>query len=132
MRALLDDWMARPADAGDVLLEGEVLHVEDALSHLAERFAVAAHLETEILFVDEVLSVGDLHFRNRCLGRMQDLRDEGRRGHRDPLGVRRQRQLDILRRSARADDDVDRSADAVRRWAGHCAPGSARSSPARG
>ena len=39
---------------------------------------MAAHLEPEILIVDEVLSVGDLHFRNRCLGRMQDLRDEGR------------------------------------------------------
>jgi lipopolysaccharide transport system ATP-binding protein len=41
-------------------------------------FSVAAHLEPEILIIDEVLSVGDLHFRNRCLGRMQDLRDEGR------------------------------------------------------
>ena len=41
-------------------------------------FSLAAHLEPEILIVDEVLSVGDLHFRNRCLGRMQDLRDEGR------------------------------------------------------
>jgi lipopolysaccharide transport system ATP-binding protein len=41
-------------------------------------FSVAAHLDPEILIVDEVLSVGDLHFRNRCLGRMQDLRSEGR------------------------------------------------------
>ena len=41
-------------------------------------FSVAAHLEPEILIIDEVLSVGDLHFRNRCLGRMRDLRDEGR------------------------------------------------------
>lgn len=41
-------------------------------------FSVAAHLEPEILIVDEVLSVGDLHFRNRCLGRMEDLRNEGR------------------------------------------------------
>src|SRR5580765_8035834 len=41
-------------------------------------FAVAAHLEPEILIIDEVLSVGDLHFRNRCLGRMEDLRNEGR------------------------------------------------------
>ena len=38
-------------------------------------FSVAAHLEPEILIIDEVLSVGDLHFRNKCLGRMQDLRD---------------------------------------------------------
>jgi lipopolysaccharide transport system ATP-binding protein len=41
-------------------------------------FSVAAHLEPEILIVDEVLSVGDLHFRNKSLGRMQDLRSEGR------------------------------------------------------
>ena len=41
-------------------------------------FSVAAHLEPEILIVDEVLSVGDIHFRNRCLGRIQDLRDQGR------------------------------------------------------
>ncbi len=41
-------------------------------------FAVAAHLEPEILIIDEVLSVGDLHFRNRCLGRMREMRDEGR------------------------------------------------------
>ena len=41
-------------------------------------FSVAAHLEPEILIVDEVLSVGDLHFRSKCLGRMQDLRSEGR------------------------------------------------------
>jgi lipopolysaccharide transport system ATP-binding protein len=41
-------------------------------------FSVAAHLDPEIMIVDEVLSVGDLHFRNRCLGRMQGLRDEGR------------------------------------------------------
>src|SRR4029077_3291859 len=31
-----------------------------------------------ILIIDEVLSVGDLHFRNRCLGRMREMRDEGR------------------------------------------------------
>jgi homopolymeric O-antigen transport system ATP-binding protein len=41
-------------------------------------FSVAAHLEPEILIIDEVLSVGDLHFRNRCLGRMREMRDEGR------------------------------------------------------
>ena len=41
-------------------------------------FSVAAHLEPEILIVDEVLAVGDLHFRNRCLGRMREMRDEGR------------------------------------------------------
>jgi lipopolysaccharide transport system ATP-binding protein len=41
-------------------------------------FSVAAHLEPEILIIDEVLSVGDFHFRNRCLGRMREMRDEGR------------------------------------------------------
>ena len=41
-------------------------------------FSVAAHLEPEIMIIDEVLSVGDMHFRNRCLGRMRDMRDEGR------------------------------------------------------
>ena len=41
-------------------------------------FAVAAHLEPEILIIDEVLAVGDLSFQNKCLGRMQDVASEGR------------------------------------------------------
>jgi lipopolysaccharide transport system ATP-binding protein len=41
-------------------------------------FAVAAHLEPEILFVDEVLSVGDIEFQRRCLGRMEELANTGR------------------------------------------------------
>jgi lipopolysaccharide transport system ATP-binding protein len=41
-------------------------------------FAVAAHLEPEILLVDEVLAVGDHQFQNRCLGRMQKVAREGR------------------------------------------------------
>src|SRR3989441_2975957 len=41
-------------------------------------FAVAAHLEPEILLVDEVLAVGDAEFQRRCLGRMEDFGDEGR------------------------------------------------------
>jgi lipopolysaccharide transport system ATP-binding protein len=41
-------------------------------------FAVAAHLEPEVLLVDEVLAVGDFEFQRRCLGRMQDLSSEGR------------------------------------------------------
>src|SRR5205085_1073184 len=36
-------------------------------------FAVAAHLETEILLVDEVLAVGDAAFQRKCLGKMRDL-----------------------------------------------------------
>jgi lipopolysaccharide transport system ATP-binding protein len=41
-------------------------------------FAVAAHLETEILFVDEVLSVGDVSFQKKCLGKMGDVARQGR------------------------------------------------------
>lgn len=41
-------------------------------------FAVAAHLEPEILVVDEVLAVGDLAFKKKCLGKMEDVGKEGR------------------------------------------------------
>jgi lipopolysaccharide transport system ATP-binding protein len=41
-------------------------------------FAVAAHLEPEILLVDEVLAVGDAAFQRKCLGRMGDVAREGR------------------------------------------------------
>ncbi|MEM1207089.1 MAG: ABC transporter ATP-binding protein [Acidobacteriota bacterium] len=41
-------------------------------------FAVAAHLEPEILLVDEVLAVGDAAFQRKCLGKMQDIAGEGR------------------------------------------------------
>ena len=41
-------------------------------------FAVAAHLEPEILIVDEVLAVGDAAFQRKCLGKMQDVAGEGR------------------------------------------------------
>lgn len=41
-------------------------------------FAVAAHLEPEILLVDEVLAVGDAEFQKKCLGRMKDVTREGR------------------------------------------------------
>jgi homopolymeric O-antigen transport system ATP-binding protein len=41
-------------------------------------FAVAAHLETEILFVDEVLAVGDAQFQKKCLGKMGDVARHGR------------------------------------------------------
>jgi lipopolysaccharide transport system ATP-binding protein len=41
-------------------------------------FAVAAHLEPEILIVDEVLAVGDVQFQKKCLGKMGDVADEGR------------------------------------------------------
>lgn len=41
-------------------------------------FAVAAHLETEILFVDEVLAVGDAAFQKKCLGKINDIAHQGR------------------------------------------------------
>lgn len=41
-------------------------------------FAVAAHLEPEILIVDEVLAVGDAEFQKKCLGKMQDVAQGGR------------------------------------------------------
>ena len=41
-------------------------------------FSVAAHLEPEILLVDEVLAVGDAEFQRRCLGRMEDFGANGR------------------------------------------------------
>jgi lipopolysaccharide transport system ATP-binding protein len=41
-------------------------------------FAVAAHLEPEILLVDEVLAVGDINFQKKCLGKMGDVARAGR------------------------------------------------------
>jgi lipopolysaccharide transport system ATP-binding protein len=41
-------------------------------------FAVAAHLEPEILIIDEVLAVGDAEFQKKCLGKMQDITKGGR------------------------------------------------------
>ncbi len=41
-------------------------------------FAVAAHLEPEILIIDEVLAVGDAEFQEKCLGKMKQVSEEGR------------------------------------------------------
>ncbi len=41
-------------------------------------FAVAAHLESEILLVDEVLAVGDFDFQKKCIEKMQDVTRDGR------------------------------------------------------
>jgi len=46
--------------------------------YLRLAFAVAAHLEPEILIVDEVLAVGDARFQEKCLNKMQDVGKEGR------------------------------------------------------
>jgi lipopolysaccharide transport system ATP-binding protein len=46
--------------------------------YLRLAFAVAAHLEPEILVLDEVLAVGDAQFQRRCLGKMEEVAGQGR------------------------------------------------------
>lgn len=46
--------------------------------YLRLAFAVAAHMEPEILVVDEVLAVGDAEFQRKCLGKMSDVAEQGR------------------------------------------------------
>ncbi|HEX8776459.1 MAG TPA: ABC transporter ATP-binding protein [Pyrinomonadaceae bacterium] len=46
--------------------------------YLRLAFSVAAHLEPEILLVDEVLAVGDMAFQKKCMGKMEDVTAEGR------------------------------------------------------
>ena len=46
--------------------------------HTRLAFAVAAHLEPEILLVDEVLAVGDASFQHKCMGKMENVAHEGR------------------------------------------------------
>lgn len=41
-------------------------------------FAVSAHLEPDILFIDEVLAVGDARFQKKCIGKMEEVAKEGR------------------------------------------------------
>lgn len=58
-------------------LDTPVKHYSSGM-YLRLAFAVAAHLETEILLVDEVLAVGDAAFQKKCLGKMGDVAREGR------------------------------------------------------
>lgn len=46
--------------------------------HVRLGFAVAAHLEPEVLFIDEVLAVGDMNFQRKCLGKMKEVAGQGR------------------------------------------------------
>ena len=46
--------------------------------YLRLAFAVAAHMEPEILVVDEVLAVGDAEFQRKCMGKMSDVAQQGR------------------------------------------------------
>jgi lipopolysaccharide transport system ATP-binding protein len=58
-------------------LDTAVKHYSSGM-YMRLAFAVAAHLETEILLVDEVLAVGDAAFQKKCLGKMGDVAKHGR------------------------------------------------------
>src|SRR5262249_31547871 len=58
-------------------LEMQVKHYSSGM-YVRLAFAVAAHLEPEILLVDEVLAVGDIKFQKKCLGKMGDVAKAGR------------------------------------------------------
>jgi len=61
----------------DRFIDTPVKHYSSGM-YMRLAFAVAAHLETEILVVDEVLAVGDAEFQARCLNRMSAVADAGR------------------------------------------------------
>jgi len=58
-------------------LDTPVKHYSTGM-HVRLAFAVAAHLEPDILIVDEVLAVGDARFQKKCLNKMQDVGQQGR------------------------------------------------------
>lgn len=58
-------------------LDTPVKHYSSGM-YMRLAFAVAAHLEPEILIVDEVLAVGDAQFQNKCIGKMEDVGQSGR------------------------------------------------------
>jgi lipopolysaccharide transport system ATP-binding protein len=58
-------------------LDTPVKHYSSGM-YMRLAFSVAAHLETEILFVDEVLAVGDAAFQKKCLGKMGEAANKGR------------------------------------------------------
>src|SRR5688572_4367560 len=61
----------------ELFIDTPVKHYSSGM-YLRLAFAVAAHLEPEILIVDEVLAVGDADFQRKCLGKMAGVADEGR------------------------------------------------------
>jgi lipopolysaccharide transport system ATP-binding protein len=61
----------------ETFLDTPVKHYSSGMG-IRLAFAVAAHLETEILLVDEVLAVGDVDFQRKCLGKMSDVAHSGR------------------------------------------------------
>jgi lipopolysaccharide transport system ATP-binding protein len=58
-------------------LDTQVKHFSSGM-YMRLAFAVAAHLEPDILLVDEVLAVGDAQFQRKCLGKMDDVAQSGR------------------------------------------------------
>ncbi len=75
IRAKFDEIVAF-ADV-EKFLDTPVKHYSSGM-HVRLAFSVAAHLEPEILIVDEVLAVGDLEFQKRSLGKMRDVSQSGR------------------------------------------------------
>jgi homopolymeric O-antigen transport system ATP-binding protein len=61
----------------DKFMDTPVKHYSSGM-YVRLAFAVAAHLEPEILIVDEVLAVGDVSFQRKCLNKMEDVRRHGR------------------------------------------------------
>ncbi len=61
----------------DKFIDTPVKHYSSGM-YVRLAFSVAAHLEPEILLVDEVLAVGDVAFQKKCLGKMDDVAQEGR------------------------------------------------------
>ena len=61
----------------DEFIDTPVKHYSSGM-YVRLAFSVAAHLEPEILLVDEVLAVGDIAFQRKCLGKMDDVTQQGR------------------------------------------------------
>jgi lipopolysaccharide transport system ATP-binding protein len=61
----------------DAFVDTPVKHYSSGM-YMRLAFAVAAHLDTEVLFIDEVLAVGDASFQKKCLGTMSQVAGHGR------------------------------------------------------
>lgn len=67
-----------------VAFSGVEKFIDTAIKHYSSgmkvrlAFSVAAHLEMEIMLIDEVLAVGDIEFQKKCLGKMENVSSEGR------------------------------------------------------
>lgn len=83
-------------------------------------FAVAAHLESEILVVDEVLAVGDARFQDRCLKKMEEIGEHGRTvlfvSHNMPMVLRLTQRTVLLHEGAVLIDD--RSSAVIQQYIG--------------